>query len=484
VTQEALDYLVIDLAMNTGTKSQIINGLLNGDLGEYGLKFPTATEGIQLALGAAYRQESLFVHLDENWEEGWASGQGGPQPRVDGDYNLKEVYAEALVPIVQDAPGFQDLSLELGYRYTDYSTSGGADNWKAQAAWAPIDLLKFRVGLARATRAPNVQELYSPQSLGLGGSVDPCAGPNPTYTLEQCMNTGMTAAQYGNVEPNPADQYNSLDGGNPLLDPETADTFTAGIVITPPSVSSLSFAIDYYDIEITDTVDSLDPDTTVTACATSGDPLLCSLVHRDQYGTLWLTNDGYTVATETNLGTIYGEGVDLNYAWLIGLGDAGYLNTALTGTYMLADRIQTPVVDFDCVGYFGAQCDPMPTPEWRHLARISWETNFNMVFTLAWRYIDAVLIDDASPDPDLADPSMIELWRINDGYENPAFNYFDLAWAWDFADHYQVVLGCNNILDEEPPLGADQNDNDYGPGFYGFYDAYGRQLHAAIHFDF
>jgi outer membrane receptor protein involved in Fe transport len=151
---------------------------------------------------------------------------------------------------------------------------------------------------------------------------------------------------------------------------------------------------------------------------------------------------------------------------------------------MLADRIQTPVVDFDCVGYFGAQCEPYPTPEWRHRARISWETNFNMVFTLAWRYIDAVLIDDASPDPDLADPESIELWKINDGYENPAFNYFDIAWTWDFADHYQVVLGCNNILDEEPPLGADQNDNDYGPGFYGFYDPYGRALHAAIHCDF
>jgi outer membrane receptor protein involved in Fe transport len=484
VTQEALDYLVIDLSQNTGTKTQIINGIVNGDLGEYGLKLPTATEGIQVALGAGHRYESLFVHLDENWEEGWASGQGGPTPRVDGDYYLNELYAEALVPIVQDATGFKDLSLELGYRYTDYSTSGGADNWKMQAAWAPMDLFKFRIGLARATRAANVQELFSPQSLGLAGSADPCAGSDPTYTVEQCMNTGMTAAQYGNVEENPADQYNSLDGGNPDLLPETADTFTAGLVITPPSVSGLSFAIDYYDIVIEDTIDSMDPDTTIVACATGGDPYLCSLIHRDQYGTLWLTNDGYTEATEQNLGKVYGEGIDFNYAWLIGIGDAGYLNTSLIGTYMLADRLQTPVVDYDCVGYFGAQCAPYPTPEWQHRARISWETSFNMVFSLAWRYTDAVVIDDASPDPDLADPSAIELWKINDGYENPAFNYFDLAWTWDFADHYQVVLGCDNIFDEEPPLGADQNDNDYGPGFFGFYDPYGRSLHAAIHFDF
>ena len=57
--------------------------------------------------------------------------------------------------------------------------------------------------------------------------------------------------------PNPADQYNSLDGGNPLLEPETADTITAGIVWTPQSISGLSLTLDYYDIQISDTIGSL-----------------------------------------------------------------------------------------------------------------------------------------------------------------------------------------------------------------------------------
>jgi outer membrane receptor protein involved in Fe transport len=107
-----------------------------------------------------------------------------------------------------------------------------------------------------------------------------------------------------------------------------------------------------------------------------------------------------------------------------------------------------------------------------------------MVFSLGWRFIDSVLIDDASPDPDLANPGLIDSWKINGAYENPAFNYIDLAWSWNFTKATQLVLGCNNIFDEEPPLGPGLNDNDYGPGFYGFYDPYGRTLHAAIHFNF
>jgi outer membrane receptor protein involved in Fe transport len=152
---------------------------------------------------------------------------------------------------------------------------------------------------------------------------------------------------------------------------------------------------------------------------------------------------------------------------------------------MLTNELDNPLIDYDCVGFFGNQCAPYPTPEWRHLARISWETNFNMVFTLGWRYISSVMNDDTSSDPDLnSDNPGDDFLDINGVYKFDAYNYFDLAWTFDFADHYQVVLGVNNILDEEPPLAAGMNDADYGPGFYGFYDAYGRQLHAAIHFDF
>ncbi len=485
VSDAAINYISLNMNLVSGTKTEMVDAKLTGDLEDWGVKLPSASEGVQVALGADVRRESLYVHPDDNWENGNGSGQGGPETRVDGTYSVAELYLEALVPLIQDAALAKDLSLELGYRFSDYSISGGTDTWKAQASWAPSDALKFRLGLASATRAPNIRELYLPQGLGLGGSQDPCAGDNPSATLEQCMLTGMTPAQYGSSPENPAQQYNTWEGGNLELTPETADTFTAGVVFTPPSLAGFSLALDYWDIEITDTIDAFDADSVISGCLATGNPELCSLIQRDVAGTLWLFTTGFTITTEQNLGTVYGEGIDLNYNWLISLGGAGFLDTSLTGTWMLADRISTPLYDFDCVGFYGNQCEPQPTPEWRHRARVSWETNFNMVFTLGWRYIDAVLIDDASPDPDLQPGDWdLETSRINGIYENPAFNYIDLAWVWNFGGNYQLVLGCNNIFDKEPPLAPGMNDNDYGPGFYGFYDPYGRTLHGALHFNF
>ncbi len=483
VTQAALDYIALNQVLVGGTKTLMANGTFNADLEGYGLMIPSANEGIQIAVGAEYREESLYVHPDENFELGLGAGSGGPTTRVNGKYDVTDLFIEALIPVIQDVPMARDLSFELGYRYSDYSTSGGQNTWKVAGSWAPTHSFKFRAGYNQAIRSPNVRELYRPQGLGLNGSNDICSGPNPSYTLEQCMRTGVTAAQYGNVLPNPAQQYNSLDGGNPDLMPETANTLTVGVVITPQSVAGLSFTFDYYDIQIEDTVGSLQPDDIVQTCATTGDPLLCSLIHRDVAGTLWLTPNAYTVSTNQNLGSLYAEGIDFSYGWLIGLGNAGYLNTSLLGSYMLTNRYADPLIDYDCVGYYGDQCG-IPNPKWRHRARISWETTFDMVFSLGWRYNGSVKVDDASPNPAIGDPGAIEDHQTNGTYENSAFNYFDLALTWRATKELNVILGLNNVLDEEPPLGAGFNRNDYGPGWYGFYDPYGRTVHASLQFTF
>ncbi len=45
-------------------------------------------------------------------------------------------------------------------------------------------------------------------------------------------------------------------------------------------------------------------------------------------------------------------------------------------------------------------------------------------------------------------------------------------------------MGCNNLLDKEPPLAPGMQDNDYGPGYYGTYDYLGRALFANLQFEF
>ncbi len=487
VTQAATDYMATNLIYDAGTQTKLVTGNLRGDLGRAGVKFPSATEGIQLVLGAELRNESMFYHPDDNYRFGTASGQGGPRLPVDGSYETNEGFSEALVPLVQDKRGAQDLSLELGYRLANYKASSQSaknnSSYKALMSWAPVAGLKFRGGFNRAVRAPNVRELFQPQAVGLDGTTDICAGESPTATLEQCQRTGVTAAQYGRILENPAGQYNSLLGGNPQLDVEKANTWTGGLVWTPKSITGLALTVDYYDIKIDNTIDNLFADDTIQACANTGDPIVCNLVHRDRYGTLWLTPDGYTTATNQNIGTLKARGVDLgaNYNW--NLGRHGFISFAMLGSSMLQNQVTTPLVDYDCAGYFGNQCG-QPSPKWRHRVRATWNSKFNATFSLGWRYLAKVLNDDASSDPDIGDPANIETLKTNGIYQNPAYNWFDLAATYKFRNGLRATLGCNNLFDKNPPLAPGMQDNDYGPGFYGTYDYLGRAIFANVQFEF
>jgi outer membrane receptor protein involved in Fe transport len=120
----------------------------------------------------------------------------------------------------------------------------------------------------------------------------------------------------------------------------------------------------------------------------------------------------------------------------------------------------------------------------RHRLRATWNTKFNATFSVGWRYINKVLIDDASPNTDLADPGLIARWKANGSYENPSYNWLDLAASYRFRDKVSLTVGCNNLLDKEPPLGSGVSPNDYGPGMYGTYDYLGRALYANLQFGF
>ncbi len=110
---------------------------------------------------------------------------------------MTEFFVEAAVPLIENLPFVQNLSAELGYRYSDYNLSGTQSTWKAGLNYRPIQELKLRGGFNRAVRAPNVVELFRPQSNGLWNGSDPCAGANPLYSAEQCARTGVDPSRYG-----------------------------------------------------------------------------------------------------------------------------------------------------------------------------------------------------------------------------------------------------------------------------------------------
>jgi iron complex outermembrane receptor protein len=485
VTQAALNYLALPEVAISDLTTQVLSGKVNADLKTYGWQFPSAAEGIQIALGAEYRKEFLNYQPDFAYQNNLGAGAGGAREPVNGFYDVQEGFFEAQIPIVQGARGAQDLSLNVGYRYSDYNLSGGHSTYKFEGAWAPSTSLKFRAGYNRATRAPNASELFQPQALDLQGSVDPCTNNPvtgvPDATLEQCERSGVRASQYGHLQQSSASQYNNLYGGNTSLEPEIADTNTFGIVITPSALSGFTAALDYYDIKVKDTIGALTFDSILNQCLKTGAPSLCNLIHRDQYGSLWQTGNGYIITTNQNVGKIERKGVDVNLTYIIPAGNSLF-NFNLIGSYYNKVWVDNGVYQYDCVGLYGNQCGS-PAPSWRHLFRVSWETG-NLTLTAAWRMIGSVKIDYASTQEALTEPDFVQAYKDVGAYRLAAYNYVDLAANYKLAPGIRWTLGINNIADREPPTGFGYGDNGYAAGMYGTYDYAGRFIHSAVTFNF
>src|SRR3546814_2177484 len=78
-----------------------------------------------------------------------------------GKLNVKEVFAEAQVPIFKGQPLAEELSLNGAFRLTDYSNSGSVKTWKVGAVYKPIEDVMFRVTRSRDIRAPSLFELFA-----------------------------------------------------------------------------------------------------------------------------------------------------------------------------------------------------------------------------------------------------------------------------------------------------------------------------------
>ncbi len=286
VTAAQQAFLTVPGVRTGDTTEQVVSGAITGDTGAYGLKSPFAHDGFGIAIGAEYRRETLDFEPDLENQLGDIAGNGSKTPVTKGGYDVKEVFGEIRIPIVQDMAFAKEINLEGGYRYSNYSTSGSTNTYKLGANWQVDENLRIRGGYNRAVRAPNILELFTPQDVALDGANDYCAGPNPAaadprFTPAACAHSGVSAAQYGHIAANPASQYNGLLGGNPNLKPEIANTYTVGAVLTPHSLApGLSASADYFNIKVTGVIQGAGADAILEQCILTGAPALCGLVHR------------------------------------------------------------------------------------------------------------------------------------------------------------------------------------------------------------
>lgn len=464
ITSEAAGSLTGTAILNGVTEQFIVGGYVTGEF-DFGL--PSSDYPIAAVFGAEYREETFSRTADEVYAQGLLLGQGGTTKSLNGEYDLTEFYTEVSLPILEDAPFAKSIAVDLGYRWSDYSTSGAEPTYKLALDWNVTDDWKIRTSYNRAVRAANNGELFANQSTGLWGGTDPCATATPTLTAAQCANTGVSASQYGNVSESPASQYNGFFGGNPDLDPEIADTITFGIVANP--FEGFNFSIDYWDIELEDAIGAINPEEIVTNCALTGDAVFCDNVQRTSgSGSLWI-GDGQVVATNVNLGKLHWEGVDLsaNYDFEVA---GGMLKANLIGTYMLSkeyDNIPGVSEAYDCVSTLDNSC--FAQPEWRHVLTLSYDMDTYWRATAKWRYFGEV--SDYSGDDTLA----------QDGISSQS--YLDLKASFTINEYTSLLVGVNNVLDKEPPLlGGSLSTN--ANAIAGYYDTLGRYFHTTVSFKF
>jgi len=482
VTPAALKYITEGGMQSGFAQRTILSGQMIGDLDKYGIKSPLAVAGFGVAVGAEYRVEQVRYNPDAAYASGDLLVTGATHP-TEGTFRVGEVFAEMKMPLIEDKPFAKSLVLNVSDRYAHYTPQGNVNAYGIGLEWAPINLVRLRGSISRAVRAPNAYELFTSRVLGQTSLVDPCAGPTPTASPAQCALSGVTATQYGTIAPQST--VNVVTGGNPNLKPETANTYTMGVVLTP--LTNVLFTADYWRIKVKQFVGSLPGSYTLSTCLNSGDPTYCALIQRDANGSLSTGNGptaGRIIGTRFNTGSYGTSGVDFEgrYLWNLDplLAKAGNLAFSFTGSVALDNPIDvTPgAPEIDCSGYFGPNCSgagpTSPVPRWRHRLRTTWESRHDFEVSLNWRHIGRLKSEFTSPNPNLSGLGTVS--PIDS--QIPAFDYFDLDGNIDVTPHLNIRLGVNNLADKKPPVvGFTANPlllN--GNMVAGMYDPFGRYL--------
>jgi outer membrane receptor for ferrienterochelin and colicin len=298
-----------------------------------------------------------------------------PTGPLDASTNAKDVYGELLVPIVSDVPFLKKVELELGGRQSEYSTTDSTFTFKINGNIELNDWVRFRGGYNRATRAPNLGELFlNLQEIftGDGRFGDPCgvrsnspfgAGgsgtdPNPQITTPTQLAAGQTAAgaqstklicqqQMGLAAATQFYTNANAPGagggvfawvyqqGNKNLKSEKADTWTAGMVFTSRAENRLlagfTAAVDWWKVDISNAIQQYSIDyarylcygavtvTTAAEAAAQAATPGCQNVPRN------LASGGPTtmLLKYDNQATIATSGVDVQVNWGAGLADLG-----------------------------------------------------------------------------------------------------------------------------------------------------------------
>jgi outer membrane receptor protein involved in Fe transport len=542
VTDDCIKAYEAVMQNSSQLEQNTIEANLTGDL------FELPAGPLQFAAGASYRENNFVFTTDPlNDLANFYDQPFGlfPKENAAGYISVQEVYGELLVPVVADLPFVESFMLEIGGRISDNDPTGQVETYKLLGDWEITEWMRLRGGYNRATRAPNINELYAARAQTVAGGAnaegDPCSlmnnvsrwtarrGINATtgnpynqdgdagaaHTEEICRaimeRDSLAAGQPGSAgystfydnrpaadHPTVGNAGTSVIKGNPTVEPESADTYTIGLVVTSPSdnpvLSGFSGSLDYYQIEISDLIavssnPALLQDCFSLATNPTADPnrFSCSRLIRDP-----LDGDGLFIdRTYTNQGWAKLSGVDLQVNWRGEFEDLG-LNAVPGGagvnfvatipieqltqgspTASVVDSVGTQYSDLQIGG--GAY-------EYTTLTTFNYFVG-DLSASLSWQYTPSIEASAYATDPNTDQIGVPK-----------GASLFNLSGSYRLNDTVTFRAGVDNVLDKKPPLAGGDLDNTRFPvapvrtigGFgssgagAGAYDALGRRYFVGL----
>ena len=459
VSPAAASYL-FGTAHGTGrTGMHELSGNIQGE------PFSTWAGPVSIGAGLEYRAESLKVDTDAlSQSSGWLSGVGAALPRVTD--TVEEGYIEAVVPLAKGMTLAKSLDFNGAVRETNYSTSGAVTTWKAGLTWEPTDGVLFRATRSRDIRAPNLQELYTPQTISLPLPADPRPGIAK-----------------------PTNSPGFLTGGNPNLKPEASTTQTVGVSYQPSFLKNFRASVDYYDISVSGAITSTSTAGVLNNCFLGGvysGNSWCSLITFANNDPVNGQITGIRGVT-SNVAEFTTRGLDIQASYRLPLRD---LNSRLPGTAS-ANISATNVLSFknsvdvstlfpsgiDRSGQSGASFGgPAGLPTWLLNVGLNYDVG-DLGVNGNIRYVSKSRQNNGLLGPDQTGYNAASALSISNN-NIPAMTYLDLGLRYDLhiaGGKEQLFFNIDNVFDQSPPLPANGS---------AYYDLLGRTFKGGVRFTF
>ena len=441
ITPEMVDYITFQ-AHDMGKNEMKSYGFdIVGELGA----LPAGPVGV--AFGYEFRNEEGMFSPDAFIAAGLSSGNAASP--TSGGFDVDEWYAEFAIPVLDN------LDLSAAVRFSDYSTFGSTTNTKIGVTYSPIEMVSFRATFSEGFRAPSIGALYSGNNDSYPDLKDPCDVNSTNFTGAGGVQSGVCASQgvpNGFTQPNT--QIRTTVGGNPDTKPEESKGYNFGIIVRP--IENLTVYLDYYDIEIEDTISTIGSQLILNGCYTGSNPAYCSQLQRLPTG--YFKDIRNTVY---NIGKVETSGYEITatYDW-----DNTWGAWRAIADFAFLDEFDVTKAN-GAVEHYAGYVVGNSRDQFKDMKgnlQLFWNRN-DISASVTAQYHEEVKGVASTVPKTLADGT-------KEAGDDP--RKLDQTWYLDAQASYNldsfnsiITVGIDNILDEDPPYFPDSFANDFDPSY-------------------